>query len=75
MYLTAGVVYEMEVGWVEYTGGAIIQLSWQYPGQAKTPIPSNVYKGDPQYVASSPYLVPVTCPTGYGDDTLSNPGE
>jgi len=65
----------MTLDWTEFGGGAFIHFSWAYPGQSKQMIPSQYYYHDPTYVASAPYYVTVTCPTGYGGDTLSNPGE
>ena len=75
MYLTEGVLYEIESTLVEYTGAAKLMLSWSYPGQAKINIPSTAYYSDQQYVDASPYFVTVTCPIGYHGDTLVNPIE
>ena len=72
--LVANSFAKIRIEWGDGGGPAQLSLSWSYPGRSKTIVPSNSYHV-PEYVASSPYLVTVICPTGYGGDTLSNPGE
>lgn len=56
--------YTVRIDFSENTGDAEVRLSWSYGSVAKEIIPST-YLFYPTYVASSPYQVVASCPTGY----------
>jgi cysteine-rich repeat protein len=62
--LVADQYYYIEAHFGEQTGGAFIEMRWNYPGITKEAIPSSAWFY-PEYVANSPYNSTVSWPTGY----------
>ena len=73
----AGNLYQIIVKYVEFGGGAAIELKWSSPSISKQVIPSSYFVNpndlSPQFVGSYPYQVTTVCPIGYTGNDPSSP--
>lgn len=64
--------YHIIARFAEQTGAEHVVFRWSYSNQAKVVVPANFWFY-PEFVASSPYNVTITWPTGYTGTNTTNP--